>query len=298
MPESNQLKVKKPQSTKPLCNRIAIVFDFDDTLGVDTFDKLLQCLEIEVDQFRQQRVQPLVEQGWDKVAARFYCLIQESHQRPDDHKITQDYLIQIGQTFPIYDGVSGMFDRLRHIVKELNPETELEFYCITGGIGEIVRNTPIAHSFNKIWGCEFHYCDRGEISFLKRSISHTEKTRYLFQVARGSDSPEEDGRAFAYRDIPESELHVPLSQIIYVGDGASDVPCFSIVNGESGIAIGVYKPDTSEKWGQEIEVTQSQRVANLAPADYRENSELMQSLVLAVESLCKRIALRQLSIGE
>lgn len=290
-------KPKKSQYTMPLCNRIAIVFDFDDTLGVDSFDELLRRLEVDVDEFRQQRVQPLVDQGWDKVAARFYCLIQESHQRSDANKITQDRLIEIGQTFPIYNGVAVMFDRLLKTVQQLNPETELEFYCITGGIGEIVRNTSIADCFKHIWGCEFHYNDRHEIEFLKRSISHTEKARYLLQVARGSGSPEEDGRAFAYRDAPESELHVPLAQIIYVGDGASDVPCFSLINDENGIAIGVYKPDTEQKW-EKVEVTSSQRVSNLAPADYHEQSELMQSLTLAVECLCKQISLRQLSVGE
>jgi phosphoglycolate phosphatase-like HAD superfamily hydrolase len=298
MSELAQLKAKQSQSTKALCNRIAIVFDFDDTLGVDTFDELLRRLDLDTEQFRHQRVQPLIDQGWDKVAARFYCLIQASHQRSSSDRVTQDSLMQIGQTFPIYEGVSEMFDRLHQIAEKLNPKTELEFYCITGGIGEIVRNTPIAKFFANIWGCEFHYNEHGEIEFLKRSISHTEKTRYLLQVAKGSDSPEGDGRAFAYRDVPESELHVPLSQIIYVGDGASDVPCFSLINDDNGIAIGVYKPNIEQKWGQDVEVTQSQRVSNLAPADYHEQSELMQSLTLAVESLCKKISLRQLSVGE
>jgi hypothetical protein len=36
----------------------------------------------------------------------------------------------------------------------------------------------------------------------------------------------------------------------------------------------------------------------LAPAEYGEDSELMRSLTLAVESLCKQISLLQLSVGE
>jgi trehalose-6-phosphatase len=86
--------------------------------------------------------------------------------------------------------------------------------------------------------------------------------------------------------------------MIYVGDGASDVPCFSVLNDEGGIVIGVYKGDTAAKWSQQIQVTESQRVMNLAPADYQAESELMRSLTLAVESLCKQISLRQLSAGE
>lgn len=296
MPQTSKTNFKKPQATKPVCNRIAIVFDFDDTLAPDTFDKLVERLGLDVDEFRQQRYEPLKAAGWDHVAARFYSLIQESKKR--EEKITKDYLIQFGQSLKPFEGVTEMFKRLHQRVQELNPEIELEFYMITGGFAEVVRNTCIASYFTNIWGCEFHYAENGEIEFLKRSISHTEKTRYLMHIASGQDRVDGDGRSFAYRDVSESELHIPLSQMIYVGDGASDVPCFSVLNDEGGTAIGVYKGDTAEAWSQQIEVSESQRVANLAPANYQEDSELMRSLTLAVESLCKQISLRQLSVGE
>ncbi|MBE9182477.1 HAD family hydrolase [Oculatella sp. LEGE 06141] len=287
---------KKPQATKPVCNRVAIVFDFDDTLAPDTFDELIKRLGLNVSEFRQQRYEPLKDAGWDHVAARFYCLIQESKQRQE--KITKEYLIHFGQELQPFDGVTEMLDRLHQLVHRTNPTIELEFYMITGGFAEVVRHTCIASYFTKIWGCEFHYAENGDIEFLKRSISHTEKTRYLMHIASGQDQVDGDGRSFAYRDVSEEQLHVPLSQMIYVGDGASDVPCFSVLNDEGGIAIGVYKGDTATEWSQQVEVTESQRVMNLAPADYQEESELMRSLSLAVESLCKQISLRQLSAGE
>lgn len=296
MPQAIQPDFKKPQATKPVCNRIAIVFDFDDTLAPDTFDELIKRLGLDVNEFRQQRYEPLKDAQWDHVAARFYCLIQESKQRQE--KITKDYLIQFGKELQPFDGVVEMFDRLHQRVQELNPDIQLEFYIITGGFAEVVRHTCIANYFTQIWGCEFHYADNGEIEFLKRSISHTEKTRYLMHIASGQEQVDGDGRSFAYRDVPEEQLHIPLSQMIYVGDGASDVPCFSVLNDEGGITLGVYKGDTAAKWTEQIEVTESQRVMNLAPADYHADSELMRSLTLALESLCKQISLRQLSVGE
>jgi phosphoglycolate phosphatase-like HAD superfamily hydrolase len=287
---------QKPQATKLVCNRIAIVFDFDGTLASDTFDVLLSRLGLDANIFRKQQYEPLKEAGWDHVAARFYSLIQESHQRQE--KITKDYLIQFGKELQPFPGVSEMLDHLHHQVQELNSNVELEFYIITGGFAEVVRHACIASYFTKIWGCEFHYAENGEIEFLKRSISHTEKTRYLMHIASGVDQVDGDGRSFAYRDASEDQLHVPLSQMIYVGDGASDVPCFSVLNDEGGIALGVYKGDTAKEWNQQIEVSESQRVTNLAPANYQEDSELMRSLTLAVEGLCKQISLRQLSSGE
>jgi hypothetical protein len=43
---------------------------------------------------------------------------------------------------------------------------------------------------------------------------------------------------------------------------------------------------------------QGLQVQNLAPADYSEDGELMKSLVLAVESICKEMQLRRLGEGE
>ncbi len=67
---------------------------------------------------------------------------------------------------------------------------------------------------------------------MKKIVSHTEKTRYLFQIAKGIDRLEKDGKMFLFRDIPREEMHIPLTQMIYVGDGTSDIPCFSVLNQE------------------------------------------------------------------
>jgi len=67
------------------------------------------------------------------------------------------------------------------------------------------------------------------------------------------------------------------------------------LNQEQGTAIALYKNQTPKQWERQLNLTQGQRVANLTPVDYSENSELMQSLTLAVESICKQICLRQLS---
>ncbi len=287
-----------PKVTKPLAKRIAVVFDFDDTLVPDTLDSLAEHYGIGAEELRQ-RVEPLLEDGWEKIPARFHCLIEESKGRNDPKdKLTQEYLINFGRELEPFDGVPEMFERLQQRARELVPDIEVEFYLITGGIVEIARHTRIADRFKAMWGCEFHYDQSGEVQFLKRSVSHTEKTRYLFQIAKGITDQNQDGQLFVYRDVPPEELHVPLTQMIYVGDGTSDVPCFSVLNDEQGVAIGVNKMHSAEDWASKSSITQNQRVANLVPADYTEESEMMQSLMLAVENMCKQIALRQLSVGE
>jgi len=286
------------KATKPYSNRIALVFDFDDTLVPDTVDSLLESCGIDSQAFRAERIQPLIDNGWEPILARFYSLIQESKRRDSADKITKDYIAKFGQELAPFDGVPELFDRLRQSAKAIVPDIEVEFYLITSGMVEIARHTCIADEFTSMWGCEFHYNESGEIEFVKQVVSHTEKTRYLFQVAKGINNQNQDGQMFVYRDVPPEELHVPLTQVIYVGDGASDIPCFSLLNEEKGVAIGVYKGRTAEEWGRELEMSRGQRVANIAPAEYSEDSELMRSLKLAVESMCFQIALHQLSVGE
>lgn len=287
-----------PNATKPFSNRLAIVFDFDETLAPDTFAVLLKDLGLDVDAFKQERVRPLIDDGWDKYIARAYCLIEESRQRDNKDKITKERLARIGKDLEPFKGVTEMFERLSQCACNLVSDVEVEFYLITGGFVEMALNTSIAKNFRAMWGSRFHYAPDGEIEFIKQQMTNTEKTSYLYYLSKGIDGEKEKDLMFAYGSIPNEKLYIPLTQVIYVGDGASDAPCFAILNENDGTGIGLYKQKNTHQWTEQEKIDVNQRVANIAPPDYSENSELMQSLTLAVEGICKQIALRRLSIGE
>ena len=286
------------QATQPVANRIAIAFDFDETLAPDSFNAILEYLGYDAGQFRQERYDSLKEQGWDGIPARFHNLVEVSRERPDGQKITRDMLREFSEQFQPFPGVAEMFEQLCQHAKAIVPEIEVEFYLISSGFVEVARHNVIAPYFKAMWGCEFHYSDAGEVQCLKCSVTHSEKTRYLNYLSKGIENHSQDDLLFVYQDISEEQLHVPFSQMIYVGDGTSDLPCFKLMKQKGGIAIGVYEKGTAADWSQEYQVSQSQRVTNLAPADYSKGSELMQSLILAVESISKKVALLQLGQGE
>ena len=287
-------------ATNPLSNRIAVVFDFDETLiADDSFDALLKDCQLDIASFERDRVNPLVEKGWHKYLARTYCLAQESRSREGRNKITYERLANLGQKMHLIDGVAEMFEHLKSRAAEIVPEVEVEFYLISGGFVDIARNTSIAKHFKRMWGCELAYSDRQELEFLKRLMSHTEKTHYLYHLSVGIERENEQDLMYNYRDLPIKELHVPLNQVIYVGDGTSDIPCFTVINEYGGIALGIFKDSSNAKqWEHRDKITNSQQLANLVPANYSPDSELMRSLTLSIECICKRIALLQLSVGE
>jgi hypothetical protein len=285
------------RATQPLIERMAIVFDFDGTLAPDSISGFVDFCGLDVEGFWRERVRPRVEAGWDKMLAAFYALIEESARRPE--VVNRDRLFAYGRQLEPFPGVPAMFGRLRGHLRAFDPDIALEFYLITCGIADIARHTRIAPDFRQLWGCEFHYHDDGRIAAVKRYMSHTEKTRYLYLIARGAGEAQEDELSLAaYDDQRIEDLHVPLDQVIYVGDGASDIPSFALMNEYRGIALGIYKGDEARKWESARGVGVGERVANLVPADFRDDAELMRSLRLGVGQIARRIALLKLGAGE
>lgn len=287
-------------ATQALVKRLALVLDFDGTLAPDSVGGFVDYCGLDSDQFWGERVRSRVEGGWDKMLAAFYALMEETGSHAGGERaFTRDRLVAYGQQLTPFDGVPEMFDRVRRHVRERDQEIEVEFYLLSSGIAEIARHSGIAGNFREVWGCELHYDDSGAVDFVQRFVSHTEKTRYLYAIAVGTERAQEDeGSLAAYAGFDVSKLRVPLTQMVYVGDGASDIPCFAVMNAHGGIALGVAKGDEARHWAIGGQVGAGERVANLAPPDFRDEGELMRSLLLAVDQIVSRIALLALSAGE
>ncbi len=281
--------------TYTMSNTIAIIFDFDDTLAPDSTTSFLANIGVDVHKFWKQEVQALIEADWDPVPAYLHQMINLSNSRPES-PITSEAMAQWGKTVNYYAGVETVFDRLKAHAKKVNPMLNLEFYLISSGIGQILRHTSIAHHFEDIWACDFACDDTGAITFPKRIVSFTDKTRYIFHISKGIFGERSRGRPFDVNlKVDVEDLRVPGNQMIFVGDGYTDIPCFSLVRKGGGIAIGVYDSNNTDKWGRAWGFIEQQRVSNLVPADYSDRSALANSLMMAVESMARRIELTRLT---
>lgn len=277
---------------------IALIFDFDDTLAPDSTSGLLGELGVDVERFWTEEVGPLLYQhDWDPVPAYLYKLIELSKNRSEG-PITRQLLGEWGARLPLHDGVPTVFSRLRQKVRQAHPQIQLEFYLISSGIGDVVRHTPIAHEFTDIWASEFIYDDHGGIHFPKRIVSFTDKTRYLFHIQKGIVGPASRNKPFEVnKKIPQDRLRIPFKQMIFVGDGYTDIPCFSLVRNAGGTAFGVWDPRHRDKRSRAWGFIQEGRVSNLNQARYDEQAELYQWLEEAVESLASSIALNTRTYG-
>jgi hypothetical protein len=274
---------------------IAVVFDFDDTLAPDSTSGFLDHLGIDVPRFWQESVEPLIEAGWDPVPAYLYRMVEWSRSQPAGQRITRERLLEWGRKLKPYTGVTRLFDRLRREVQAVDPAIGIEFYLISSGIEEVLRASRIAARFTDIWACEFHFCtESGGIDFPRRVVSFTDKTRYLFHIAKGILGEEARRDPFAVnRKVAPERLRIPFNRMVYVGDGYTDIPCFSLIRRNDGIAFGVYDREDRRRWGRAWGFVEDGRVSNLLPADYSRHSALTNNLCMAVESLAQKVALRR-----
>lgn len=276
-------------------NKIALIFDFDDTLAPDSTSGFLESLGIKVPAF-WERAKNLVQQGWDPVPAYLEMMLDYSRHCPPGRGITRERLETWGRRMRFFPGATGIFDRLKKRVAQSAPEVELEYYLISSGIAAVLRSARIAGSFSDMWASDFAYAEDGEIRALKNVVSFTDKTRFIFQIAKGVVG--EAGRRDPFgvnRKVAEEELRIPMDQMIVVGDGFTDIPCFSLVQKAGGVAIGVYDRESRERWGKAWGFIEDRRVTHLVAADYRKGSGLDDALTLALENIARRIHLRRVT---
>ena len=210
-------------------------------------------------------------------------------------RIDRDTIRETAARIQPYPGVPEMFDRLRAVAETDCPGVKLDFSILSSGFADIIVTTDLAASFNRVWGSAFHQDGDGAAVFVKRTITHPEKALYLAALAKGLGVQGANGPEGTERDVDEADQRFPVDQLIYVGDGASDLNAFGFVEGGGGLAIAVAKGSRFDAEGQMVG---GERVENLAPPDFSEGGEMLQSLKLAVRSAAARVALRRSSRGE
>ncbi|MBT3413119.1 MAG: haloacid dehalogenase-like hydrolase [Waddliaceae bacterium] len=273
-------------------NIIAVVFDFDDTLGPDSTSGFLNSLGVDVPGFWKE-VDKMYLDHWDPVPAYLQKMILLNQKLPEDKQITKSSLQKWGEKTPLYKGVEQVFEHLQELMSDVSIPIELEFYVISSGIEEVIRASRISKHFKDIWACDFEYDSDERIVFPKRIVSFTDKTRYLFDISKGLIGSDARTKPFDVNlKFAADEKRIPMDQMIFVGDGYTDVPCFSLIGKVGGIPLAVCDPEDRQKWGKAWGFMESKRVLHWAMANYELGSTLHGSLCMAIEKIIKRIEMR------
>ena len=252
---------------------IAIVYDFDHTLSpVFMQDQtILPHAGIDPGAFWERCTALIAQEGYDQELAYMRRMLDEKAIR----SLSNQDLQRMGTQLTFFPGVPECFGELNDILRQPKYQEQhvrLEHYVVSSGLKAILDGSAIAKWTKAMWGCEFAETD-GHISFPKRTVSHTQKTQYLFRVNKALLNVAQD----VNDHMPEEKRPVPFQHMIYVGDGPTDVPCFTVIKKNGGLAVAVYNPDdpTRRSFKKSYDLMlHADRVHCMAPADYRKGSQL------------------------
>ncbi len=272
-------------------NILAIVYDFDHTLSPHYMQDhtILRHAGIEPAEFWPSCTALIKERGYDQELAYMKRMLDYDAIRA----LSNADLQAMGPDLTFFPGVPDFFEELNAIVHQpryIEWDIHLEHYVVSSGLKAILDGSHIAKHVKAIFGCEFDE-DQGHIDFPKRTISHTQKTQFLFRVNKGLLNMEQD----VNDHMPEEARRVPFRHMIYVGDGPTDVPCFTVIKKNGGLAVAVYNPDdpTRRSFKKCYDLTRhADRVHFMAPANYQTGGPLRlileQHLTEMADSMVER----------
>ena len=143
--------------------------------------------------------------------------------------LTKEYLRSMGKDVKLYPGVKDWFERINKFGEENG--AIIEHYIVSSGVKDIIESTKIAKHFKSVFACDFYYDDEGKAIWPKIAINFTGKTQYLYKIRKGifddTDATEVNKK---YK-----EKRIPFRNMIYIGDGLTDVPCMTMLKKEGGI---------------------------------------------------------------
>lgn len=277
---------------------VALIFDFDDTLVPDSTTKLLKAHGIDTNGFWQE-ARTLVEQGYDQPSAYLKLILDNVGAAKPLGELTNARLRKFGEAVDhdFYPGLPDFFDWVRDYVNGNYKNIAVEFYIVSGGLYELVAGSAVVRKYFKaIYGCHLASdSEGGTLKYVKRSITFTEKTRFIYEIHKGLD-PRETAQnpALVNKFIPPEKRRIPLTNMIYVGDGLTDIPCFSLLKASGGFGFGVFDPKQEKKTKAALEeFLQTDRVISMHAPNYEKESELGAILRAAVANRCSAIQLQR-----
>ncbi len=276
-------------------NIIAIVYDYDQTLSPNYMqdEALFPHFGINSKSFWERCTELVANEGYDNELAYMKVMLDTlAMDRP-----TNAELKSLGEKMNFYAGLPDMFQEFQSGLLTAEHEAHgitVEHYIISSGLKILIEGSRLAPFIKAIFGCEFAEDQDGRISFPRRVISHTQKTQYLFRINKGMLEMTDDVNDHMAPDLRP----IPFPNMVYVGDGPTDVPCFTVMRRNGGQAIAVYNADepsrASFKKCYQLCV-HADRVKNIAPSDFRRGSHLRLLLEEMVHEIAERIVNRRRS---
>ena len=256
---------------------VALIYDFDKTLSPRDMQEygFIPGLNMEPNAFWGLCREVALKSNMDGILAYMYMMKKMARGAMD---LSREALARLGETVEFFPGVESWFDRVEKIGEQNG--MAVEHYIISSGLQEIIQGSRIGDRFKAVFAASFCYDEDGRAVWPSTAVNYTSKTQYLFRINKGILDVTNDRDLNAY--TPEYKRRVPFSNMIYIGDGLTDVPCMKMTKQKGGYSIAVHAPGDTDVAD---DLLMQGRADFALEADYSEGSELEQ----VVTELIRRI---------
>lgn len=268
-------------------NTIAVVYDFDGTLSPQPMQEytVLPKIGVEPAAF-WKRVNEEARATESDPMLVYMRHIVEALEDKKVHVKREDFA-SMATAIRYFPGVETWFDRVNGYVKAKSAgRIKIHHYLISAGQKEILDGVSIRKHFKRIYASEYHFDHHGRATFPKILVTDTMKTQFLFRINKGREAITES----INEHMPEDVRPIPFSNIIYIGDGMTDVPSMALTKKNGGHTIAVFADGDARTLRICRNLLDAGRVDFIAPADYSTKGKLYRRVELLLDSVITGIA--------
>jgi len=263
---------------------MAIVYDFDGTLAPGNMQEhhFIPKIRTKKEKFWQKANELVDKHQADPILMYMHLMLRKADEA--GVSIRRNDFKEHGRKITLFEGVPDWFDRITKYGKSKG--IRIEHYLVSSGNAEIIAGTPIKRKFEKIYASKFMFNQNDIAIWPALAINYTTKTQYLFRINKGAHDLSDNTGINKF--IVRKDRPIPFENMIYIGDGDTDIPCFRLVKEQGGTSIAVYKTNTKGARRQAETYLRDERVHCIAPAIYTKDSDLDKIVKASVDVVATR----------
>ena len=270
---------------------IGLVYDFDGTLCPGNMQEFgfIQAVGQTPEEFWTKSNNIAIGQDASNILAYMKMMYDEAKKK--GIKLTRERFRSFGSGIKLYEGVQEWFKNVNEYGRKQG--VVIEHYINSSGLTEIIEGSPIAGEFKHVFAGSYIYDENGEAEWPGIAVDYTAKTQYLFKIQKGIFSSRDAHKV--NESLSDLEKRLPFTNMIYFGDGETDVPSMKLVTMFGGNAIAVFDPNRPKKKEVARKLLRQGRVNFITPAVYTKESRTFQLVCAIIDKIKADNELRQFS---
>ncbi|MCI5619473.1 MAG: haloacid dehalogenase-like hydrolase [Rikenellaceae bacterium] len=260
---------------------IALIYDFDGTLSPGNMQEFgfIQAVGQTPEEFWTKSDSIAIGQDASNILAYMKLMFDEAKR--NDISLTREGFREFGKDIELYEGVKGWFKLINEYADSRG--VKVEHYINSSGLKEIIEGSVIAKEFKHIFAGTFIYDEKGVAEWPGIAVDYTAKTQFLFKISKGIFSSRDS--KMVNESSTDDEKRITFSNMIYFGDGETDIPCMKIVNMFGGHSIAVFDPHNEKKRAAAQKLLRQGRVRFISPANYTKDSRTYRLVCSIIDKI-------------